>query len=175
MQENEQNNSTGLNAVAAENADVNATSQPVQQQYQQPMYQQQPVQQQYQQPMYQQPVQQQYQQPMYQPPVYQQSYQAQSNYVNNGVFDESRLPEQYKPLSPWAYFGYNILFAIPLVGLICLFIFAFSNQNINRRNFARSYFCSLIIAVVLVVLIAFVGGSCLSAIIGSGANNLLVM
>ena len=44
-------------------------------------------------------------------------------------------PEQFRPLSPWAYFGYSILFAIPLVGFILLIVFSLSNQNINRRNY----------------------------------------
>ena len=66
------------------------------------------------------------------------------------------LPPEYRPLSPWAYFGYNLLFAIPLVGLIFLFVFAFSDKSINRRNYARSFFCwyllGLILAIILIVL-----------------------
>lgn len=48
------------------------------------------------------------------------------------------IPSEYRPLSPWAYFGYNILFCIPIVGLILLIIYSFNNENINRRNYARS-------------------------------------
>ena len=67
---------------------------------------------------------------------------------------KEQLPEQYKPLSPWAYFGLQILFAIPIVGFIFLIVFSCSRANINRRNLARSYWCSLIIvAVILVVYI----------------------
>ncbi len=70
-----------------------------------------------------------------------------------------QIPKEYKPLSPWAYFGYNILFAIPLAGFICLIIFAFDNSNINRRNYARSFFCALLICVVLGVLgFVLIGG-----------------
>ena len=64
------------------------------------------------------------------------------------------IPYQYKPLSPWAYFGYNLLFAIPLVGFILLIVFSFSDDNINRRNYARSYWCGLIIAVAIIILFA---------------------
>lgn len=60
-------------------------------------------------------------------------------------FTEDDLPEQYRPLSPWSYFGLSILFAIPLVGFVFLIVFSFMNSNINRRNFARSYWCALII------------------------------
>lgn len=55
----------------------------------------------------------------------------------------------YKPLSPWAYYGYGLLFSIPLVGLIFLIIFSFSDENINRRNFARSYWIALLIGIVV--------------------------
>lgn len=34
---------------------------------------------------------------------------------------------KYKPLSPWAYFGYNILFSIPVIGFILLIVFSFCN------------------------------------------------
>lgn len=70
----------------------------------------------------------------------------------------------YKPISMWGYFGYQILFSIPLVGLICLIIFSFGGaKNINVRNFARSYFCFLI--VMAVVLVVF--GSALAGIFAS--------
>lgn len=64
---------------------------------------------------------------------------------------ERSLPEQYIPLSPWAYFGYTILFSIPILGIICLIFCSFSNSNINRRNFARSYFCVLVLAIILII------------------------
>lgn len=70
----------------------------------------------------------------------------------------------YKPISMWGYFGYQILFAIPLVGLICLIIFSFGGaKNINVRNFARSYFCFLIVMVILLV----VFGSAIGGIFAS--------
>ncbi len=63
------------------------------------------------------------------------------------------LPDQYRPLSPWAYFAYSILFSIPVVGLVCLFVFAFNNKNINRRNFARSYFCIYILVIIIAAIL----------------------
>ncbi len=74
-------------------------------------------------------------------------------YYQSGEVPPEAIPPQYKPLSPWAYLGYQILFTIPLVGLIALIIFALNNDNINRRNFARSYFCVLVIAIVIFVII----------------------
>lgn len=61
-------------------------------------------------------------------------------------------PQQFKPLSPWAYFGYSILFSIPVVGFILLIVFSFNDDSINRRNFARSYWCVYIIIAVLLLI-----------------------
>lgn len=72
--------------------------------------------------------------------------------------NENNIPSTYKPLSPWAYFGYNILFAIPFVGFICAIIFAFDNSNINRRNYARSFFCGLALLVIFVIIIVALFG-----------------
>ncbi len=78
--------------------------------------------------------------------------------MNNYEREEiSRLPGKYRPLSAWAYFWYSILFGIPLVGLICLIVFSFSGSNINRRSFARSYFCIYIIVAVVIVILAITG------------------
>ncbi|MBR2044156.1 MAG: zinc ribbon domain-containing protein [Clostridia bacterium] len=70
---------------------------------------------------------------------------------------KDELPAKFKPIGAWAYFGYQLLFSIPLVGFILLIIFSLSDDNINRRNFARSYWCSLIIvgAVAILVLVLF--------------------
>ena len=71
----------------------------------------------------------------------------------------NNIPNEYRVLSPWAYFGYSILFAIPLIGFILAIVFAFDNSNLNRRNFARSYFCGLLIAVILIVLFVVLVGA----------------
>ena len=71
--------------------------------------------------------------------------------MNRYEKDEIRgLPDKYKPIGAWAYFGYQILFSIPLIGFICLLIFSFSDSNIHRRSFARSYFCGLIIVLIFI-------------------------
>ncbi|MCH3976328.1 MAG: ABC transporter permease [Bacilli bacterium] len=62
--------------------------------------------------------------------------------------------EKFRPMSSWGYFGYQILFSIPLIGFISLIIFALDSSYIARRNFARSYFC-FIILVLIVVFIMF--------------------
>ena len=71
----------------------------------------------------------------------------------------------YSPISAWGYFGLQILFAIPVVGFICLIVFSIGAGNINLRNFARSYFCAILIAVIIVVIAALIGGSFLEALL----------
>ena len=66
--------------------------------------------------------------------------------------ENKNIPAKYQPLSAWAYFGYQLLFAIPLVGFILLIVFSFNDDNINRRNYARSYFCSLLIGAIIGVI-----------------------
>lgn len=74
------------------------------------------------------------------------------------MINNDRIPVEYRPLSPFAYFGYTLLFNIPVIGLICLIIFSFSNSNINRRNYARSYFVILFIVLILTVIFGLMGG-----------------
>lgn len=73
----------------------------------------------------------------------------------------SNIPEEYRPISMWGYFGYELLFSIPCIGFVLLLVFAFGGtQNKNVRNFARSYFCYyIIIAIILVVIMMLLGGS----------------
>lgn len=78
--------------------------------------------------------------------------------------DISNIPEKYRPIGAWSYFLLNILFAIPIIGQICLIIFACSGSNVNRRSYARSFFCTAIIVAVLVVILVVTGG--LAAIVG---------
>ncbi len=119
----------------------------------------------YQQQNYQQQAQANYQQPQSQV-VYHQQPPVQTVYAG---FDENNIPEEYKPISMWGYFGYELLFAIPLVGFIVLLVFAFGGtRNKNLKNFARSYFCAMIVAVIIIVILAFVLGGLGYAIGSSG-------
>ena len=78
------------------------------------------------------------------------------------------LPHHLRPLGAWSYFGYSFLFSIPLVGFIMLIVFACGGaQNINLRNYARSYFCAFLILLILVVFVLIVllaSGSSLSVL-----------
>ncbi len=78
----------------------------------------------------------------------------------NSVYEmkEENLPSKFRPLSMWEYFGYQILFSIPIVGFVFLIYFSFfNNKNINRRNFARSYFCFIVICSISFLLLAACG------------------
>ena len=45
------------------------------------------------------------------------------------------IPLEYKPISMWGYFGYQILFALPIIGFIILLVFAFGGtNNINLKT-----------------------------------------
>lgn len=80
---------------------------------------------------------------------------------------EAELPEKFKPLGAWSYFWLSILFSIPVVGFIFLMIFTFSDGNRNRRSFARSYWCGLLILAIIfsvyLILALAIGGSMISA------------
>lgn len=65
-------------------------------------------------------------------------------------------PAEYKPLGAWAYFGYSILFSIPLIGLIFNLVYCFSDSNINRRNYARSFWCAYLFAFIVAIVLAVI-------------------
>ena len=71
------------------------------------------------------------------------------------------VPWNYKPLSPWAYVGIQLLFCVPIVGFVFMLVWAFSNNNINRKNFARSYLifviAGAIITVIAIIIMAIFG------------------
>ena len=73
------------------------------------------------------------------------------------VAKSNSIPEEYRPLSAWAYFGYNLLYSIPVVGWIFMVIFALDGSNINRRNFTRSFFIVYLVAAVVITVLLWTG------------------
>ena len=61
-----------------------------------------------------------------------------------------------KPISAWGYVGYNILWAIPVLGWLLWLGAALFAKNQNKKNYARSYFCVFLL-VLLVAVVAAVG------------------
>ena len=68
-------------------------------------------------------------------------------------------PDMYRPMGAWAYVGYALLFSLPVVGLVLLIVFSLSNANINRRNYARSYFCWLLLCLIALVILVATGAA----------------
>lgn len=64
------------------------------------------------------------------------------------------LPKKYRPISAWGYVGYNILFSLPLIGLIAIIVFAVKEGvNVNKRNYALSYIISYVITVLVTTIL----------------------
>ncbi len=92
-------------------------------------------------------------------------HQAKKETKTNTKFNEQNIPSEYKPISMWGYFGYEILFMIPIIGFILLLVFALGGtSNKNLKNFARSYFCLFIIIAVIFVIIALMGAATASSL-----------
>ena len=64
---------------------------------------------------------------------------------------------RFRPMSPWAYVGYSILFAIPIVGFILMIVFAVNDDYIARRNYARSFIIMMVIVLIISVITAIIG------------------
>ena len=98
----------------------------------------------------------------YDPNAYAQQMYAQQMYAQPArpEFDPNTLPEQYRPLSAWAYFGLQLLYSVPIVGFIFLIIFSFNVGNVHRRSHARSQWIPAIIVLTLCIVVfvfAFLG------------------
>lgn len=68
------------------------------------------------------------------------------------------VPENLQPLGAWTYFWLSVLYGIFPIGTIFLIIHCFSNGNINRRSYARSFFCGFILVAIIFVIFALVAG-----------------
>ena len=69
--------------------------------------------------------------------------------------DKYSIHEKFRPISAWGYIGYQILFSLPILGLILMIVFACSNENINRRNYARANLILIVISAIFTV-VAFI-------------------
>lgn len=65
------------------------------------------------------------------------------------------IHEKFRPISAWGYIGYQILFSLPILGLILMIVFACSNENVNRRNYARANLILIVISAIFTV-VAFI-------------------
>lgn len=63
--------------------------------------------------------------------------------------------KRFAPVSTGAFFGYKLLYGIPVIGWILCLVFSFTQKNVNKRNFARATLISLIISLVITCAIGF--------------------
>lgn len=62
-----------------------------------------------------------------------------------------------KLITPLGYIGYNILFSIPIVGLILLFVWGFgSSSSQNLKNYCRSFLLLMLISIILSIILAVI-------------------
>lgn len=59
------------------------------------------------------------------------------------------IPARFRPLTGWGYFGYGVLFLVPVVGWIAALVFSFNRNNLARRNFARGFLLLLFLFVLI--------------------------
>ena len=65
----------------------------------------------------------------------------------------TQLPAHLKSLGAWGFFGYGLLFAIPLVGLVFALVFALGGTSrVCLKNYARAALLAWLFALVLAAL-----------------------
>ena len=70
--------------------------------------------------------------------------------------------EEYKPISPLGYIGYEFLFNLPGIGFIICIVLAITAKNKNVKNFALAQVILAIIVAVLTFIIAMATGLSMS-------------
>ena len=80
--------------------------------------------------------------------------------MNNDICQQIENSAHYRELVEKRQrfaFLLSIIMLIIYVGFILLIVFSFKKSNINRRNFARSYWCALLLLVILLAVTVIVG------------------
>lgn len=72
--------------------------------------------------------------------------------------EDTENSKEHKPIRVLAYLGYDILFMIPVIGLVSLLYLALGGtENTNLKNYAISWLCKMLIAIVIVVIVFLTG------------------
>jgi NADH:ubiquinone oxidoreductase subunit 3 (subunit A) len=75
---------------------------------------------------------------------------------------QGQYDEKSRPLSMGQYIVMFIIQIIPIVNLIMLFIWAFSNNtNLNKKNYSRAMLIVLLVVVILYLIIFLILGRAL--------------
>ena len=64
-------------------------------------------------------------------------------------------PPNCIPIKPMGYIGYELLYAIPIIGLIFMLAHSASIKNYNRRNFARSHLIIILLIILAIVALVY--------------------
>lgn len=65
-----------------------------------------------------------------------------------------------------------LIMAIPIVGLVMLFVYAFgSDQNVNKQNWAKAQLIMIAIVLALVFIMFLIFGSIFAAAMAGGAGG----
>lgn len=88
----------------------------------------------------------------------------QSNYAQNNMYVQTPLTNV--PITPLGYIGYSILFLLPFLGLILAIVFALSSNNINVKNYAKSYIIGIIIAIIIMFILSICFGISILSFLG---------
>ena len=78
-----------------------------------------------------------------------------TQYSQQQQYNQQVYNQNNRLITPWGYIGYSLLFAIPIVGLIMVLVFSFSNEYPCRKNYARSVLIAFIFALVVGLILYF--------------------
>ena len=68
------------------------------------------------------------------------------------IADED-LPEEFRVVPTLHFFLYQLVFTIPIVGLVIIFILSFgAGKNKNIRNFARAQLLAILVGIILTMM-----------------------
>ena len=70
--------------------------------------------------------------------------------------DDYEYDESLKPISPLGYIGFQLLFALPVIGLIIAIVLSFAPKNQNVKNFARSQIVAILIVILVTIILTVV-------------------
>ena len=77
--------------------------------------------------------------------------------IENNTQENNVQPKpltQCEPLTMWQYFGYHLLFAIPIVGMVFLIIFSFfKTDNVHVTNLSRGFLLQLAFAIIIMAIL----------------------
>ena len=79
-------------------------------------------------------------------------------------------PANSQPLTTSQFFLMDLILAIPLVGIIMCFVWAFGDgSNPNRKAWAKAKLIWILVGIVLTVLLVLLVGSSLAAILNAAS------